>query len=135
MIISRRTFGWLSLDSLVKYCALGVMYYHYTKCDCVVFNPPIQFGYNHSHNTQTPSYFCCISHCKTSILLDQEFSADWRNSLPSSLFDASQRTDFSWSLYSHLLDFCNSVMYFVCTILYYCYCILYVLVLCMSVSS
>ena len=41
---SRHTLWWLSLDSLVKHRALGVMYRHYTKCDCVVFNPPIQFG-------------------------------------------------------------------------------------------
>ena len=36
------------------------------------------------------------------LVLDSVFRsrvANWWNSLPSSLFDASQRIDFSWSLY------------------------------------
>ena len=29
------TLGWLSLDSLVKHCALNSMHRHFTDCDCI----------------------------------------------------------------------------------------------------
>ena len=63
---SLRTLGWLLLDSLVKHRVLNSICCHFTDCDCVVFNPPIQFGSSHSYHTRSPSYFCCAYCCKAS---------------------------------------------------------------------
>ena len=67
---------------------------------------PIEFGSNHSYDTRTPSYFCQIPCCKTSF--GQRFFrsrvANWWNDLPSSLFNVSRRSDFSWSVYNYLFN-------------------------------
>ena len=64
----RCTLGWFSLDNPIKHCVINSMYCHYVSSDCVVFinNSPIEFGSNHSYDTQIQSYFCQVSHCKTS---------------------------------------------------------------------
>ena len=103
---SRRTLGWLPLDNLMKHCAVNLMFRHYANSDCVVFDPPIEFGSNHSYDTRTPFYFCQIPCCKTSF--GQRFFrsrvANWWNDLPSSLFNVSRRSDFSWSVYNYLFN-------------------------------
>ena len=48
--------GWLSLDNLMKHRAVNLMFCHYANFDCVVFDPPIEFGSNHSYDTRTPFY-------------------------------------------------------------------------------
>ena len=95
------------------YRVLGVMYRHYTKCDCVVLNPPIQFGSNHSYDTRTPSYFCCISCCKTSFgqrFLDQELL------IGETVYPLHYLMLYSELIFHGLyitiyfiLDFCNSI--------------------------
>jgi len=103
---SRHSLGWLSLDSLVQHCALSVMYHHNVDQDCVVLNPPLQFGTSHLYDTQTPSYFCYVSRCKTGFgqQLFRTKVTGWWNSLPSSLFDVPRLSDFSCSLHAHLLN-------------------------------
>ena len=54
---SRHTLGWLSLDYLMKHRAVNLMFRHYANSDCVVLDPPLEFGSNHSYDTRTPFYF------------------------------------------------------------------------------
>ena len=59
----------------MKHCAVNLMFRHYANSDCVIFDPPIEFGSNHSYDTRTPFYFCQIPCCKTSFgqrFLDRE---------------------------------------------------------------
>ena len=60
---SRHTLGWFSLDNLMRHRAVNLMFRHYANSDCVVFDPPIEFGSNHSYDTRTPFYFCHIPCC------------------------------------------------------------------------
>ena len=55
---SRHTLGWLPLDNLMKHHAVSLMFHYYPNSDCAVFDPPIEFGSNHSYDTRTPFYFC-----------------------------------------------------------------------------
>ena len=86
--------------------AVNLMFRHYANSDCVVFDPPIEFGSNHSYDTRTPFYFCQTPCCKTSF--GQRFFrlrvANWWNDLPSSLFNVSRRSDFSRSVYNYLFN-------------------------------
>ena len=52
---SRHSLGWLSLNNLIKHHAAAVilMFRHYANSDCVVFDPPNEFGFNYSHDTWT----------------------------------------------------------------------------------
>ena len=50
---SRHTLEWLSLVNLIKHCAVNSMFCHYANSDCAPFNPPNEFGSNHSYDTWT----------------------------------------------------------------------------------
>ena len=64
----RRQLNWLPVDSLIQHCCDAMMYRYYTSehNNCILLNPPIQFGQQSSYLTRTHSYFAAINHFKLS---------------------------------------------------------------------
>ena len=60
----RRQLNWLSVDSLIQYRCDAMMYRYYNSehNNCILLNPPIQFGRQSIYSTRTCPYFVAI-HC------------------------------------------------------------------------
>ena len=72
----RRQLNWLSVDSLIQHrCDAIVMYRYYNSGhnNCILLNPPIQFGQQSTYLTRTHPYFAAIHRFKLSF--SQKFSA------------------------------------------------------------
>ena len=139
---SRHTLRWLSLDSLVKHRALGVMYCHYTKCDCVVFSPLIQFGSNYIHmilGLHPIFVVFLIAKLVLDSVLDQELLIAIGGTVypPHYLMLHSKLIFHGLYIAIYLiLDFCNSVY---CVFYMYCYfvvpIVIYMFLYCVCLSS
>jgi len=100
-----------------------MMYRYYTSehNNCILLNPPIQFGQQSSYLTRTCSYFAAINRFKLSF--SQKFfrfkGVHWSkwNCLPSKLFDNTSYSQFRHHLYGYLLSstsWLKSVLFFIC---------------------
>ena len=99
---------WLPLDLLIQHRALNVMYRYYTDDNCILLNPPVAFGREHTYTTRTPPYFANIFRCHLSFTKKffRSSATSWWNSLPNFMFDSPLLSPaaFSRRLYSHLLS-------------------------------
>ena len=105
----RRQLNWLSVDSLIQHRCNAVMYKYFTSDhnNCILLNPPIQFGRQSIYSTRTRPYFAAIHRFKLSF--SQKFFRSkgvyWWNSLPHELLERSTSYDlFTRHLYGHLLS-------------------------------
>ena len=104
----RRQLNWLSVDSLIQHRCNILMYRYYNSehNNCILLNPPIQFGRQSIYLTRTRPYFAAIHRFKLSF--SQKFFCSkgvyWWNTLSHELLDKSLSYDeFKRHLYSHLL--------------------------------
>ena len=66
----RRQLNWLSVDFLIQHRCNVLMYRYYNSehNNCILLNPPIQFGWQSIYSTRTCPYFAtihrlsCLSH-------------------------------------------------------------------------
>ena len=105
----RRQLNWLSIDSLIQHRCNAVMYKYYTsdRNNCILLNPPIQFGRQSIYSTRTRPYFAANHRFKLSF--SQKFFRSkgvyWWNSLPHELLERSTSYGlFKRHLYGHLLS-------------------------------
>ena len=78
----------------MRHHVLGIMYHR----DC---DPPLQFGISPLYDTRTPSYF--VAFLTVTLVLDSDSSEQKLLDGTPSLFNVSGLSDFSRSLYTHLL--------------------------------
>ena len=78
---------WLPLDLLIQHRALNVMYRYYTDDNCILLNPPVVFGHQHTYTTRAPSHFANIFRCHLSFTKKffRSSATSWWNSLPNQL--------------------------------------------------
>ena len=105
----RRLLNWLSVDSLIQHHCNVLMYRYYNseRNNCILLNPPIQFGQQSIHSTRTRPYFATIQHFWLSF--SQKFFRSkgvyWWNTLPHKLLDKSPSYhQFKRHLHGHLLS-------------------------------
>ena len=105
----RRQLNWLSVDSLIQHRCNALMYRYYNSehNNCILLNPPIQFGRQSIYSTRTHPYFAAI-HC-FKLSFSQKFFCSkgvyWWNTLPHELLDKSPSyNQFKRHLYGHLLS-------------------------------
>ena len=105
----RRQLNWLSVDSSIQHRCNAVMYKYYTSDhnNCILLNPPIQFGQQSIYSTRTCPYFAAVHRFKLSF--SQKFFRSkgvyWWNSLPHELLERSTSYDiFRRHSYGHLLS-------------------------------
>ena len=98
----RQTIGWLPVSLLIQHRTLCAMMDHYIGRG-IQFNPPLQFGRLHTHNTRCPTHFASVCRCRLALTKRhfRQKATTWWNSLSHDLFNSIP--SFHSKLYSYLL--------------------------------
>ena len=77
--------NWLPISHQIKFRSIhAVLRYYRQDIGCLLLDPPIQFGRQHSYQTRCRENFASVAMCRlTSIMRHFHFAAStWWNSLP-----------------------------------------------------
>ena len=86
----RNNLNWLPISYQIKFRSIHAMLRYYRQdIGCLLLDPPIQFGRQHSYQTRCRENFANVAMCRlTSTMRHFRFAAStWWNSLPTHIHD------------------------------------------------